>query len=85
MADDRMKKDDRDMNLGGAGQKNEGNYGQKTPGRGQQDDDEFSQGQRGTSQRSEPDHMKDDFGTSGQNVGEGRSSMGQGSQKGQKR
>jgi hypothetical protein len=84
MADDRMKNDQRDMNLGGAGQKNQGNYGQKTPGRGQQDDDEFSQGQRDTSQRSEPGHMKDDFGTSGQNVGEGRSNMGQGGQKGQK-
>jgi hypothetical protein len=81
MADDRMKNDDRDMNLGGAGQKNQGNYGQKTPGYGQQDDDEFSQGQRGTSQRSEPGHMKDDFGTTGQNVGEGRSSMGQKGQK----
>ena len=76
--DDKMKNDDRDMNLGGAGQKNQGNYGQKTPGYGQQDDDEFSQGQRGTSQRSEPGHMKDDFGTSGSNVG-------QGSQKGQNR
>ena len=81
MADDKMKKDDRDMNLGGAGQKDQGNYGQKTPGRGQQNDDEFTTDKRDTSQRSEPGHMKDDFGTYGQNVGQGRSNM---DQKGQK-
>jgi len=64
MADDRMKNDDLDRNMGGAGQKDQGNYGQKTPGRGQQEDDEFSTGQRGAGQRGEQGHMKDDFGTS---------------------
>ena len=75
MADDRMK-NDRDMNLGGTGQKNQGNYGQQTPGRGKQDDDEFSQGQRDTSQRSEPGHMEDDFGSGEQGLGEGGANPG---------
>ena len=70
MADDKMKKDDRDMNLGGTGQKNQGNYGQKTPGRGQQNDNEFTKGQRDTSQRSEPSHMEDDFGSGEQGTGQ---------------
>ena len=78
MADDRMKNDDRDMNLGGAGQKNQGsqknqgNYGQQTPGRNQQEDkDDFSTGQRGAGQRSEPGHMTDDFGSGEQDLGQG--------------
>src|SRR5690348_14317226 len=47
MADDRMKHNDRDLNMGGTGQqKDQGNVGQKTPGRGlQNEDDEFSSGQ----------------------------------------
>ena len=69
MADDRMK-NDRDMNMGGASKKNQGNYGQQTPGHGQQDDDEFSQGQRGAGQRSEPGHMEDDFGSGEQDTGQ---------------
>jgi hypothetical protein len=74
MADDKMKNNDRDMNLGGASKKNQGNqgdYGKQTPGRNQQDDDEFTTEKRSTSERSQPGHMKDDFGTSGSNVGEG--------------
>ena len=63
MADDRMRNDDLDRNMGGAGQKDQDKYGQQTPGRNKEDD-EFSTGQRGTGQRSEPGHMKDDFGTS---------------------
>jgi len=62
MADDRMRNDDLDRNMGGAGQKDK-DYGQQTPGRNKQND-EFSQGQRGASQHGEPGHMKDDFGTS---------------------
>jgi hypothetical protein len=76
MADDRMRNDDRDMNMGGAGQKNQGsqnkqgNFGQQTPGHSQQDD-EFSKGQRGAGQRSEPGHMEDDFGSGEQGLGQG--------------
>ena len=82
MADDKMKNQDRDMNLGGAGQKDQGtqkgNMGQQTPGRGQQqDNDEFTSGQRGAGQRSEPGHMTDDFGS-------GEQGLGQGGNKGQK-
>ena len=87
MADDRMKNDDLDRNMGGAGQsagqKDQGNLGQQSPGRNKQDDD-FSTGQRGAGQRGEPGHMKDDFGTSGQNVGQGGQGQG-GGQKGQNR
>lgn len=78
MADDRMKNDDRDRNMGGASKQNKGNYGgQQSPGRTQQDD-EVSTGQRGTDQghQSEPKHMKDEFGTSE------RSGAGQGRQGG---
>jgi len=77
MADDRMKNDDRDLNLGGAGQKkqgsqkDQGNYGQQTPGHGQREDDDFSKGNRGASQRSEPGHMKDDFGSGEQGMNQG--------------
>ena len=63
MADDRMKNDDRDRNMGGAGQRNQDDLGQQTPGRKQQDD--LSTGQRGTGQgqQKEPKHVEDDFGT----------------------
>ena len=72
MADDRMKHDDRDLNLGGAGQqKDQGNMGQKTPGRGLQDDDDLSGGQRGAGQRGEQRHMKDDLGSKEQGKGQG--------------
>ena len=76
MADDRMKNKDLDKNMGGAGQKDQGNLGQQTPGRNKQDD-EFSIGQRGAGQRGEQGHMKDDFGTSeksgtGQSGGQNR-------------
>jgi hypothetical protein len=77
MAEDRMRNDDRDMNVGGASKQNVGaskqnqsNYGQggqQSPGRNTQDD-QFSTGHRGTDQQSEQGeqkHMKDDFGTSG--------------------
>ena len=32
MADDRMRNDDLDRNMGGAGQKNKDEFGQQTPG-----------------------------------------------------
>jgi hypothetical protein len=81
MADDRMRNDDRDMNLGGAGQQNQGSQkkqgtmGQQTPGHGQQDDD-FTTGQRGAGQRSEPGHMEDDFGSGEQGLGQGGKNQG---------
>jgi len=80
MADDRMK-NDRDMNLGSAGQQNQGTQkkqggmGQQTPGHGQQDDD-FNTGQRGAGQRSEPGHMEDDFGSGEQGLGQGGKNQG---------
>ncbi len=67
MADDRMRNDDLDRNMGGAGRQDQGNRqgsGQQTPGRNKQDD-EFTSGQRGASKQGEQQHMKDDFGTSG--------------------
>jgi hypothetical protein len=64
MADDRMKNDNLDKNMGGTGQQGEGDFGKQTPGRNKQKDD-LSTGQRGTGQQqSEPRHIKDDFGTS---------------------
>jgi hypothetical protein len=66
MADDRMKKDNLDKNMGGAGRHDQGDFnqgGQKTPGRNKQDDD-LNTGQRGTGQQGEQKHIKDDFGTS---------------------
>ena len=67
MADDRMRNDDLDRNMGGAGRQEEGNYGQggqKSPGRTKQDDD-FATSERNASKQGEQQHMKDDFGTSG--------------------
>src|SRR5678816_4117899 len=79
MADDRMRNDDLDRNMGGAG-KDKDNFGQQTPGRNKQDD-ELKTGQRGASQakqgqqgQNEAGHMKDDFGTSGK---KGQSQGGQ--------
>jgi hypothetical protein len=66
MADDRMRNDDLDRDMGGAGQRNQDDYGkQQSPGRNKQDD--LSTGQRGTGegQENEPKHIKDDFGTRG--------------------
>jgi hypothetical protein len=63
MADDRMRNDDLDRNMGG-GQQNQGDYGkQQSPGRNKQDDD-LRTGQRGQDRENEPGHIKDDFGTS---------------------
>lgn len=72
MADDRMRNDDLDKNMGGASKQHQGNYGQggqQSPGRNEQDD-QFSTGQRGvgqggTEKQGEQKHVKDDFGTSG--------------------
>ena len=73
MADDRMRNDNLDKNMGGAGQDKD-NFGQQTPGRNQQDDD-LRTGQRGAhqgqgqGQQHEPN--EDDFGTPG-NKGTGQ-------------
>ena len=63
MADDRMRNDDRERNMGGAGQQNKDDFGQQTPGRKPQDD--LSTGQRGTGQgqQNQPKHEDDDFET----------------------
>ena len=68
MADDRMRNDDLDRNMGGAGQQDQGKYGQggkQSPGRHDKQEDDLSKGQRGASQQGEQQHIKDDFGTSG--------------------
>ena len=75
MADDRMRNQDLDKNMGGAG-KDQDNFGQQTPGRGQQDDLKTGQrgagqGQQGQQGQNEPGNMEDDFGTSG-NKGQGQ-------------
>jgi hypothetical protein len=87
MADDRMRNDDLDRNMGGAGQ-NKGNYGggQQTPGRNKQDDD-LKTGQRGAEQQGQqgqhgkqgqnPRHIEDDFGTS-DNKGTGQGGQNRG-------
>ena len=76
MADDRMRNDDLDRNMGGAGQ-NKDNFGQQTPGRNKQDDD-LKTGQRGAHEgrqagqgQQNPGHNEEDFGTSG-NKGTGQ-------------
>jgi hypothetical protein len=62
MADDRMRNDDRERNMGGAGQRDKDDFAQQTPGRKQQDD--LSTGQRsGQGQQNQPKHDEDDFGT----------------------
>ena len=68
MADDRMRNDDLDRNMG-AGQQNKDEFGQQTPGRKQQDD--LSTGQRGTGQgqQNQPKH-DDDFGGGKSGAGE---------------
>ena len=68
MADDRMRNDNLDRNMGG--QQNQGDYGkgQQSPGRHKQDDDfstgQRNAGQRGTEKQGEQKHVKDDIGTS---------------------
>lgn len=70
MADDRMRNDDLDKNMGGAGQDKE-NFGQQTPGRNKQDDD-LRTGQRGAHQgQDQENEPQDDFGTPG-NKGTGQ-------------
>ena len=73
MADDRMRNDDLDRNMGGAGQNKE-NFGQQTPGRNKHDDDlqtgqrgagQGQQGQQGKQGQQNPGHNEDDFGTPG--------------------
>ena len=78
MADDRMRNDDLDRNMGGAGKDKQNYGGQQTPGRNKQDDD-LRTGQRGAGQgqENEPGHIKDDFGTSG-NKGQGQGGQNRG-------
>ena len=82
MADDRMKNDDLDRNMGGAGQAGQKDmHSQQSAGRKQ--DDDLSMGQRGTSQKNQPGHMDDEFGSS-QKSGTGQGQQG-GRQGGQNR
>ena len=65
MADDRMRNDDLDRNMGSAGHQGSGqkdNLGTQSPGRKQQDD--LSTGQRGAGQQKGAEDMDDDFGGS---------------------
>lgn len=61
MADDRMRNDDLDRNMGG--QHKQEDYGkQQSPGRNKQDDD-LRTGQRaGQGQQHQPGYQKDEFG-----------------------
>ncbi|HSE32259.1 MAG TPA: hypothetical protein VLA93_11855 [Pyrinomonadaceae bacterium] len=66
MADDKMKNDDLNKNLGGQQEK----PGQQTPGRHQQDDEQFGQrgGQGGTEKRGlEDDELGQGGGRGGSN------------------
>lgn len=74
MADDKMRNDDRDRQMGGAGQKKD-DYSQQTPGRKQQDD--MSTGQR-SGQQNQPGHQKEGMGSE-------KSGTGQGGRQGQNR
>lgn len=80
MAEDRMRNDDRDMNLGGAGQQKD-DFGKQTPGRKSEQDD-FATGQRsGGQKQNEPEHFEDNFGNTGKSGGQGgqgNSGYGQG-------
>lgn len=60
MADDRMKNDDLDRDMGRAGREDK-DLGQKTPGRNPEDD--RSRGQRNPGQKSEPRNLDDDLDT----------------------
>ena len=78
MADDRMKNDDLDRNMGGTDGEDMG-YGQQSPGRKKEDDDEFGQrsGRQGT--KGPLDDDEDDFGSQqgGSRGGHGGRSSGQ--------
>jgi hypothetical protein len=78
MADDRMKNDDLDRNMGGTVREDMG-YGQQSPGRKKEDDDEFGQrsGRQGTSGTLEDDD--DDFGSQQGGSRGGREEVGRSS------
>jgi hypothetical protein len=66
MADDRMRNDDRDRNMGGAGQRNKDDFGQQTPGRHQQDDLSTGQRGKGQGQQNKPNIEDEEIGNTGQ-------------------
>ena len=67
MADDRMRNDDLDRNMGGAGQRNKDDFGQQSPGRHKQDDLSTGQRDKGQGQHNQPNFEdEDDFGNTGQ-------------------
>lgn len=64
MADDRMKNDDLNRNMGGgAGQKNKDEFGQQSPGRHQQDDLATGQRGKGGQGQQNPNIEDDEFGS----------------------
>ena len=68
MAHDRMD-DDRERNMGSAGQKDDQNFGQQTPGRNPQQGQQS--GQKGAGQKNNPLEDDDEFG--GGQSGKGQS------------
>jgi len=52
MADDRMKNDDRQRNMGGTGHDKDQDFGQQTPGRSGQQGGQHAGGQGGSQQKS---------------------------------
>ena len=64
MADDKMKNDDLNRNLGG--QQQGGQTGQQAPGRHQQDDEEFGKRGGGQGIPGNPRHEDDEMGHGGQ-------------------
>ncbi|HEU4794728.1 MAG TPA: hypothetical protein VFT02_03800 [Pyrinomonadaceae bacterium] len=75
MADDRMKNDDLDRNLGGAGQRNKDDFGQQSPGRHKQDD--LSTGQRGQGGQGQQNQPKDNYNIDDDDFGTGQTGGGQ--------
>lgn len=71
MPEDRMRNnDDLDRNMGGAGQKDQNKYGQKTPSRNVQDD-EFSGGKH-AGQHGDQGQIKKDYGSEKSGTGGGQ-------------
>lgn len=77
MADDRMKNDALDKNLGGLG--SEKGHGKQTPGRNMEDDEQFGQkgGRQGMSERIEDDEDFDSKRSGSHGSSQGRRQGGQ--------
>lgn len=74
MADDRMKNEDLDRNMGRAGQEDDFGGGQQSPGRNPNDQ---QTGQKGAGQKGNVGNEDDEFGTGGESSGQmGRTPQG---------